>query len=73
MWPFKKKEEVNEDLIPIECPKCKKFATQKTIDELCDDFQLECQHCKTRLFWSNCPKCETGYFTEDKSEPCPEC
>ncbi len=63
---------MGEDYIEVCCGKCKemnKFDLEKSFQNT----SLTCKKCHTKIYWFNCPKCETGYYSLSKAEPCYEC
>ena len=60
------------DIIEIYCPKCDEINSLPFENSLKDQV-ITCKNCGIRIYWKNCPKCDTGWYTLNKDEECPSC
>jgi hypothetical protein len=60
------------DKIEIYCRRCDAL---NYIDDVrsVDSHSIKCVRCGAKIYWHVCSECDTGFYSHEKNEPCPEC
>ena len=64
---------MGDDKVEIYCPACGKLVELIDFEECFTDREFTCPRCGSKVYWKNCPLCETGYIGVDPDASCPEC
>ena len=61
-----------DEAVQIQCEACQ-ATNDFALPDPAGDSTMTCPGCGAALYWRDCPECETGYASNRKDAPCPEC
>ncbi len=68
------KKRKQADMLDIHCEKCREINYKEFEEVVTQEVAtIVCKNCGAKIYWKNCPRCETGWYSNDRDCKCPDC